>query len=239
MNFDRAVILHGKPKPERFKDPRFDPSEANWLGWLSEELSKEGIVSVSPRLERAYDHNDFQRWVEQIREKTAFAQGKNGTSGSKHRKGSALKQKDRVALIGHSAAAAVYLRWLSGTRSSDGFFSGSSGTMCVRPDALILVAPWLGLDPKYGSLSKVEIDPGLSERIGTIKLVHCNQDVDGGVPESIERIMDTLKLGDDSLIELNGYGHFMTDNKMDPDYDLGNGLMGSTFPELINILERI
>ncbi len=50
-----VVLLHGKPKRERYQDPTWPkPHVANWFSWLQRELGGAGIPSVAPALPRPY-----------------------------------------------------------------------------------------------------------------------------------------------------------------------------------------
>lgn len=236
MDFDRAVIMHGKPKEARYGDPRFSPARANWIGWTAEELARRGVKTITPKIEDAW-RPDVAPWHLKMTEIEPFIMGWASVRSSGGYR-VATNMYESCALIGHSAAAGPILKLLSGTvlmRRPDGeaVFGAQRSVK-----GLVLVAPWLDPEDKYG-FGNFDIDPELADRVGTIRIVHCNQDLKGGVPESIERIMDVLNLGDECLIGRDGYGHFMTGNAMPADHEIGNGLMGSTFPELIKILEQV
>ncbi|HRV75934.1 MAG: alpha/beta hydrolase [Candidatus Nomurabacteria bacterium] len=205
MDIERAVILHGKPSPVRLGLPGYDPSRANWLGWLADTLKNNGVeaFSLKPKTLLKPDYSD---WLRQI-------------NGVCHGKG-----LQRTAMIAHSLGCAAYLRWLSSQRS-------------VGLGSLVLVAPWLGRRVEDGSFSKFSIDKTLGQRVADIVIVNSKDDLGGGVPEAIDEIRAALPQAE--LVNLNGLGHFVTNNNMDPDYPLGNGLYGSTFPELMRILEDI
>jgi predicted alpha/beta hydrolase family esterase len=204
MRFDRAVILHGKPRAERFDDPRYDPSRANWLGWLADELGTHGVDVVSLRPKTCLKP-DYHEWSRQI----------NGVCHG--------VDLQSTVFIAHSLGCAAYLRWLSSQKD-------------IRFGGLVMVAPWIGRRPQDGSFSKFEIDKNLGQRSDIIVILNSKED-EGGVPESIKEIREAIACVD--YREVCGYGHFVTGNKMQPDYDLGNGLYGSTFPKLMEVLEEM
>jgi predicted alpha/beta hydrolase family esterase len=204
MNFDRAIILHGKPKAERLNNPKYDPSRANWLGWLADELRGRGVDAVSLKPKTCLKP-DYHEWSRQI----------NGVCHG-------LDLQSTV-FIAHSLGCSAYLRWLSSQKD-------------VRFGGLVMVAPWIGRRPQDGSFSKFDIDKNIGQRSDNITIIHSRED-EGGVPETIREIRDAIpELG---YREVSGYGHFMTGNKMESDYNLGNGLYGSTFPKLMEFLEEI
>lgn len=234
MNFDYVLSLHGKPKQERFRDPRYNPARANWLGWLCDSLSDQDIASAAPRMQVAWK-GDMPQWVDALRLNLYFRRTSSGLLlPPKDWVCDSPKLDSKIVAIGHSMAAQAYLSRYSM------LLSEGQRPDCYSdlfPKALVLVAPYIDLKEKYtkGEVWR-QIDPRLSQVIGRIILVHSRED-EGGVPESIEYIMQALPSAE--LIELDGYGHFMTGNAMEPDYDLGNGLRGSSFPELIKILETV
>lgn len=130
----------------------------------------------------------------------------------------------KTAMVGHSLGCSAYLRWLSSQPS-------------VGLGGLVMVAPWLGTRPQDGSFSKFAIDKTLGQRISDIVVINSRDDISGGVPESIGRILEAMPLAE--VVDLDNYGHFVTGNRMDADYSLGNGLKGSTFPALGGIMERL
>lgn len=118
---------------------------------------------------------------------------------------------EETTLVGHSFGAGVLLRWMSEHKST-------------RADKLILVAPWLDPDRKYGNLSEFEIDPGLLDRcLGGVALFYSSLD-DSGVQRSVERIRTELPTM--AVHDIPEYGHFL----------LGNTMKDETFPELFESL---
>lgn len=234
MSFNYALSLHGKPRRERFEDPNFDPARANWLGWLCDTFSDQGIATAVPRMQMAWK-GDMSHWLDTLKLNLYFRRTSSGLLlPPKDWVCDSPRMDSEIVAIGHSMAAQAFLARYSM------LLSEGQRPDCYSdlfPKAFVFVAPYIDLKEKY---TKGEawrrIDPGLSQVIERIILVHSRED-EGGVPESIEYIMQALPSAE--LIELDGYGHFMTGNAMDPDYDLGNGLMGSSFPELIRVLETV
>lgn len=234
MNFDYALSLHGKPKGERFEDPNFNPARANWLGWLCDTLSDQGIASAAPCMQMAWK-GDMAQWVRSLELQLYFRRTDSGlVLPMKDWISESPSMDSRIVYIGHSMAAQAYFARL--TRLLE-FGQRLDSYSDILPKALVLVAPYIDLKEKYTQGEEWRrIDPRLSDVIERIILVHSRED-QGGVPESIDYIMGALPSAE--LVELDGYGHFMTGNAMDPDYDLGHDLRGSSFPELIRILETV
>lgn len=87
-----AIILHGKPKREKFESRQsLNPSDSNWLPWAKHQLTLGGIFTVTPDLPVPYQpvYNDWARELERhnINEDTT--------------------------LVGHSAGAGFALKWLN------------------------------------------------------------------------------------------------------------------------------
>ncbi|MBA3758649.1 alpha/beta hydrolase [Candidatus Saccharibacteria bacterium] len=113
-----------------------------------------------------------------------------------------------TSLIGLSAGASLVLRY-------------SSEYEKLRYDKIILVAPWLDIASKYGDFGNFEIDPHLSERcIGGLAVFYSSKDDDQALA-SLEVIQAALPNA--KYIDIPGYGHYMTGNKMET----------NEFPELI------
>ena len=117
---------------------------------------------------------------------------------------------DAGLLIGHSAAGSFFLRWLSENPG-------------LQPRQLVMVAPWLDLDHKYGDYSRFKIDRRLPERIGDIVIINSLDD-----SEDIHRSLEVIEeaLPDARIVNLSGFGHFM----------LGNAMTSPEFPELVEQL---
>ena len=61
---NKAIILHGKPKRERyFDESQPKPHEANWLPWLGEKLAEQGIEVNIPAFPEPYapDYQNFDK----------------------------------------------------------------------------------------------------------------------------------------------------------------------------------
>lgn len=93
---NRAVILHGKPTEERYnwalEGLELMPHDANWLPWLDEQLTTQGIQVERPALPRPFSP-DYEAWKDTFE----YAGGTNRNT----------------ALVGHSAGAEFILRYLS------------------------------------------------------------------------------------------------------------------------------
>ena len=211
MRFDRAVILHGKPKEDKYKEnPAFDPSTANWLGWLADELQKRGVSTVSPRIEKAWDP-DFEKYISTLNNHKNFLSGRD--SGR--------------LIVAHSAAVGPAIEWVIKNESFEG--------------TLVALAPWIvGPSDKYPNMRL----PALMDRVFRtfqsgevgLKVLSSVDDTDD-VKASAEWLVKKMPFLE--VIHMGEHGHFVTGNSMEPDYALGNGLYGSTFPELMRSLEEI
>ena len=93
-----ALILHGKPKKERYLDPEQPkPHQANWLPWLAEQLEVRGVTTEIPEFPQPYAP-DYNRW------RTTFEQH---------------TVTNHTGIVGHSAGAGFILRWLSENSSTE------------------------------------------------------------------------------------------------------------------------
>lgn len=59
MKYSNAVLLHGKPKKEKFLD-LLQPKQnvAHWHGWAMQQFAERGITTYAPTLPRPYDPSD-------------------------------------------------------------------------------------------------------------------------------------------------------------------------------------
>lgn len=93
----QAIIVHGKPKRERFENPDLPkPHEANWLPWIQSKLGERGIAAAIPALPKPY-FPVYEAWKQEFE---------------------AHDIDEETALIGHSAGADFILRWLSENRDA-------------------------------------------------------------------------------------------------------------------------
>lgn len=93
----KAIILHGKPKRERYENPDLPkPHEANWLPWIQSKLGERGVAVVIPALPKPY-HPVYEDW------KRVFE---------------SHEVDSEMALIGFSAGADFVLRWLSESKDA-------------------------------------------------------------------------------------------------------------------------
>lgn len=118
---------------------------------------------------------------------------------------------EKTALVGHSYGAGLLLRWMSEHRD-------------VEVDKLVMVAPWLDPDHKYGTLSEFTVDPRLSERcLGGVAVFYSSCD-DAGVKVSVQRIRREVPRA--AMWDIPENGHFL----------LGNSMVTEEFPELLEEL---
>ena len=92
-----VIILHGKPKKERFYNPG-SPSSSNrhWLPWLQKQLVMADYLVDTPEMPRAYEP-DYPLW------KSLFER---------------YRVDEDTVLIGHSCGGGFLLRWLSENRAT-------------------------------------------------------------------------------------------------------------------------
>lgn len=209
MNFNRAVILHGKPAAERLKEPSFNPSRANYLGWLADSLQGSGLRTVSPVNADPGNPNfeDYKRQLEQIR---YFIRGRGRRLG--------LSSSSNAAIFAHSAAAGPALEWA--------FEDGFEG-------AIVVAAPWVDLSNEYLFMRQPFQGYSASDTMrlkcfGRRVAIVSSSDDNQKALDSFEWLVK--KLPGAIPVEVEGFGHFVTGNNLKPDYDLGNGLVGSTCP---------
>lgn len=190
VNMKSAIILHGKPAEASYYNPDLPaPSKRHWLPWIQQQLIIDGVFAVTPDVPRPFDPV-YERWKTEVE-----------------------RYRDLVrdgVMIGHSAAASFYLRWLSENPE-------------LEPRQLVMVAPYLDLNGKYGEFSSFQIDPELVERIGKITILNSSDDSDG-IQQSVEVISQALP--EAKIITLHGFGHFM----------VGNAMASPEFPELLDVV---
>jgi predicted alpha/beta hydrolase family esterase len=88
----KAIIIHGKPKQERYENPDFPkPHKANWLPWIQNKLGERGVAVAIPPLPKPY-HPVYEDWKMEFESHDPDGE---------------------TALIGFSAGADFVLRWLS------------------------------------------------------------------------------------------------------------------------------
>ncbi len=114
----------------------------------------------------------------------------------------------QTTLVGHSAGCGFFLKWLS---QND-----------VKIEKLVLVAPWLDPYKKHGDFLSCALAPDLADRVEEIHVFFSEDDSDG-VPETVERVMDTYPSA--ILHKFTNHGHFC------------RGDMGTDeFPELLEVI---
>lgn len=239
MDFSRAVIFHGKPSEERVMKPGFDPSRANFLGWLADELCKAGVCTVSPVIQNAHKPS-FDAYASKLRRLTDFSIGTRPSPSGKWPKSKARRglEVDSTLLVAHSAAAGPVLEW---AQDNQFLFGGK----------ILLVAPWVDPENRYTKMRKPriatrEVRMGRGATGSAEKRVSCfgekvfmvsSSDDNPEALSSFEWLLE--KIPDSTPVELGGFGHFVTGEKLKPDYDLGNGLVGSTCPKIMEIVRDL
>jgi predicted alpha/beta hydrolase family esterase len=87
----RAIIIHGKNDLEEFLTYKDSSSNAHWIPWLQNELSRKGILTQTPEMPKPYEPA-YEEWLK------VFSQ---------------YYIDENVILIGHSCGAGFLVRYLS------------------------------------------------------------------------------------------------------------------------------
>lgn len=117
-----------------------------------------------------------------------------------------------TSIVTHSVGADFSLRYLSENTG-------------VELRQLLLVAPWTDSSKKYGDFSNYTLDKQLANRIGRIVIINSRDDSDH-IQDNVRYLRDNLSV---DYVELDGFGHFMLDNKMTDE----------AFPELLSEMDII
>lgn len=117
---------------------------------------------------------------------------------------------EQTGFITHSASSELVLRWASENPDQN-------------LDSITLVAPYRDEARKYGDFSDYQLDTTLPERVGRIVILNSLDDSES-IQSQAHRLAEELPGSE--LIELNGFGHFMYQNKMP----------STAFPQLLSIL---
>ena len=115
-----------------------------------------------------------------------------------------------TSLIGHSAGAGFLLKWLS---------NNPNAPTSAR---LILVAPWIDPNRKYGYEFICHWRGDLLSKIGQITVFHSSND-DDQARRSLDTIRDHIMPDNAVYRDIPAYGHFLTENTM----------IGPEFPEIL------
>jgi len=117
---------------------------------------------------------------------------------------------DTKFLVGHSAGSGFLVRWLSENT--------------VKPEKLVLVAPWMDpISKNSGNFFNFKIDKTLQERVKEIHIFFSKDEDVIGVKETVDILMEAFPLA--FLHTFENYGHFT------------KGDMNSTeFPELRDVI---
>jgi hypothetical protein len=61
-----ALIVHGKPSREKFKDPtKLDPSDSNWIPWVKRQMTLRNIFTVAIDMPRPYEPS-YPAWQKEF-----------------------------------------------------------------------------------------------------------------------------------------------------------------------------
>lgn len=166
-----AIILHGKPSLEIYQDPGNPvPSQNHWLGWLRSELLQKGYVVNNPEAKEPYSPR-YDLWLDAV---------------------SGLNIDFETTLVGHSAGAGFWLRYLSENPT-------------LNPEKLILVAPWIDRS-KYPDFFDFQIDEDLQHRVlGAISIFNSLDD-SAKVHNTVAEIQ--AKIPSASRYDYTDKGHF-------------------------------
>lgn len=214
MSFDRAVILAGKPAREKALQPGFNSSRANTLGYLADTMASSGTRVSSPPIYHSYDPS-FRRYMEEFLVVEACM---------------GLNWEESSVIVAPSAAAGPALEWSGNCLRNEIF---------VSQTRLLVIAPWFDLNGRYKDMRLPSLGR-LAENLGKahdlVTVVHSGED-DDEATESLEWLREKVPGLPEVVIE--GAGHFVTGNKLEPDYPLGNGLYGSTCPAILDVIKRL
>lgn len=187
-----AIILHGKPSKEEYYDPKAPSmSNAHWIPWLQGQLLKHDIWAATPEVPNAFKP-EWKLWCKEVER---------------------FDITPETILVGHSAGAGFWLRWLSEHKD-------------IKVAKVILVAASLAYgweEEGNAFLENFTLDPELTSRT---KVVIFNSDNDHpSIQQAVKEICAIMP--DVDYKEFHNYGHFTI------------GSMKTTeFPELLEVCLR-
>lgn len=182
-NRKKVIILHGWTKGDISEIPEFLPeSPENWMGWAKAELEKRGYDVTNPFVKDGYKQ-EYEDWKSEIEK---------------------LDIDENTTLVGWSAGAAFWVRWLGETKKV--------------VQKLILVAPAKLYEegcrePNFERFMDFSIDPTIKERVKDIVIFISNDSED--IVGSAHLYRDKL---DAKLIEISNQGHFTKAERSSPEF---------------------
>ena len=94
-----AVIIHGMPSEAEYYSPDIpSPSNFQWIPWLRNKLSAEGVETETPEMPRPYAP-EYQAWKHEFERCTV---------------------NQETILVGHSCGGGFLLRWIAEAEQSVG-----------------------------------------------------------------------------------------------------------------------
>ncbi len=181
----KAVIFHGMPEQSEYQG---NESEMHWIPWLKQQLEERGFTVFAPELPQP-DEPVYEDWLAKFQE---------------------FPIDEETVLVGHSAGAGFFVRYLS---EHD-----------VKVGKVILVAPWIDIKGHLkDNFFKFEWDENIVQKTKGITILVSlddGQDVLTSVELITQRIQGTV------LKQFTDHGHFTLT-------DMGK----NEFPELLKIIE--
>lgn len=178
-----ALVLHGTCDKQEFFDENVPSlSNSHWFPWLQKQFLRHDVLCQTPEMPLSYDPN-YEDW------KITFEK---------------FYDQDVKIIIGHSAGAGFFLRWLQNNPQT-------------KLEKLILVAPWLDPDKECADFLDFQMKLDALSGIKEIILFYSTDD-ETSILDSVHKILSTYK-----QIKVHSFenkGHFVYST------------VGSTFPEL-------
>lgn len=212
--------MHGKSPITKFKEGGFNPTRANFLGWLADELVTKGVDVEVPLVGSFLPgfHPGRKDGADYISRLMSFERSLEGFDG-------------RSLVIGHDTAARSIINWL-GLRHERGV--NDAKAVLVAPlfdNSVGLWPPWVFDD--NDSVEQAEHKRSMCRERLTI--VHSGRD-SKEVQGSLRWLRAEIPGLEERVVE--GAGHFVTNRSLPADYCLGR-FMGSTCPELLDVIEKL
>lgn len=157
-DMERAVLLHGKPSPERWNNPSLaPPGMANWFPWVSKQLLLKGVIPWVPHVNEPQlaKYDDFAEVLDVTR----------------------VHFDRNCVAVGHSFGGFCLPVWLSENSSVE-----VAKIILVDPWG----DPDGKYDE--GRNQGLQIDPKIADRVGEIVVLYSSDDDNPGVDKTIEII---------------------------------------------------
>jgi hypothetical protein len=150
-----AYILHGTCDEEEYFSNKYpSPSNSHWLPWLQNQLLIQGYSCQTPEIPNSYKsyYNDWENHFK------------------------IYPTNAETVLIGHSAGAGFFLKWLS------------KNPQHIKK--LVMVAPFM--DPKniYADFLQCTLLDNLEKYINEIHIFYSTDDDIEGVKETVDILLD-------------------------------------------------